>query len=877
MTTPAVVPPLSTDVVPPAKAMSSTNDSSSSDREHDSGERSDVDSLLYGAPAMESDTGGLADVGSQSRSDSGVDVGPDRDFVSEKVVGKRTEGEDVSLLIRAEELLTQAGEQLPLSYRSAAPSHARGVRRREENRFPIAHALYQADRDGDSSLPVGDLVSELTRAQLPWTAAPLGGARMTSKTEVDGPIADPSASAAPVLDDLFIGRSLESDFAGGIDDVPRGEFRNLLALDMSPSPELGSDIDAYLSSPESARDPVVEIRTTELPDLATLVEGKMLEFPVPLIGPGVYGTRDASVPSDFLVEARQYDQGDTPDDLEIGDVQQVWAEQQYDDGFELELVETSDHAPVLEGDRPTVLIDPHRGNSGGDGGEAGEREIADIDQTVDRSTGRADASELAGQLRALVVPYEPGTPVSPLGRDAFGIRRTEPAPDFLRATGGYFFDALHADKRSDFFAKIDLTRFDERPSQESLQVKNLASRQDRVSRGRLVLSSKGWPKVQSVPHLLHSIWVGGALFDDTAARAQFRKNMTEAAELNPDFDVILWTDVSRQAIEEVGVQLATGRSLRGRFREIAEMLEWARRSRIRLVNVDEVFSTESPMTMWSELMAERARRLGAGYAAFSDVARVEILHRFGGVYTDGDNRVVGKLNKLARRVALSVDGFAMLTDHKGLVNNAGMASAARTKATQEYLSVLATRYSLPIVDLYEERYKVSDAVVVPQYETVNRSGIAHERLGDRLGYVARSGASTVSQLQRISADFILCGSDQSWHGQLVGSRDHENQVLEVSKAAAQELYRQVWNFKGVVHLEQVSGIIDELSDPDERLSAWFAAMYVFLATATGRELPSSITTFQSGLAHVSPVPTQVRSRLGTLFPRAAIDGQLPFA
>ncbi|MBY8854548.1 hypothetical protein K7G98_42400, partial [Saccharothrix sp. MB29] len=38
-------------------------------------------------------------------------------------------------------------------------------------------------------------------------------------------------------------------------------------------------------------------------------------------------------------------------------------------------------------------------------------------------------------------------------------------------------------------------------------------------------------------------------------------------------------------------------------------------------------------------LMETNKQVGRGYAAASDILRLEILRRFGGIYTDGDNRI----------------------------------------------------------------------------------------------------------------------------------------------------------------------------------------------------------------------------------------------
>src|SRR5258705_1248761 len=90
--------------------------------------------------------------------------------------------------------------------------------------------------------------------------------------------------------------------------------------------------------------------------------------------------------------------------------------------------------------------------------------------------------------------------------------------------------------------------------------------------------------------------------------------------------VVVWTDVARSEFlhpDPAG--------------EVAQMRDWARRHNILLVNVDEVFHAREPMVRASEYRLEWAKATSPGYGAASDILRLEILNRFGGIYTDTDN------------------------------------------------------------------------------------------------------------------------------------------------------------------------------------------------------------------------------------------------
>ena len=88
-------------------------------------------------------------------------------------------------------------------------------------------------------------------------------------------------------------------------------------------------------------------------------------------------------------------------------------------------------------------------------------------------------------------------------------------------------------------------------------------------------------------------------------------------------------------------------------------MTWARQHGIHLVDVHEVFSATAPMILHTAYSLERTKHLPRGYAAASDHLRIDVVHRFGGIYADGDIGVEAGLEELIRRVAASVLGFTL--------------------------------------------------------------------------------------------------------------------------------------------------------------------------------------------------------------------------
>src|SRR5260370_39187773 len=137
-----------------------------------------------------------------------------------------------------------------------------------------------------------------------------------------------------------------------------------------------------------------------------------------------------------------------------------------------------------------------------------------------------------------------------------------------------------------------------------------------------------------MPLVKHTIWLGGR-----RTQPGFLASIAEtAALLGPEgWRTVLWTDVPRRAFDAV-INAAAG-PVPAALGEVAEMLSRARASGVRLVNVDEVFHAGEPMRLNDYYRSEMAKQNGRGYAAASDILRLEILGRFGGLDSDADGRM----------------------------------------------------------------------------------------------------------------------------------------------------------------------------------------------------------------------------------------------
>ncbi|PSM42993.1 hypothetical protein C6Y14_12520 [Streptomyces dioscori] len=351
-----------------------------------------------------------------------------------------------------------------------------------------------------------------------------------------------------------------------------------------------------------------------------------------------------------------------------------------------------DNEPMVSGPAagsPARQATPHRA------GEPSTRPVA-ARPPESRARTRQPSLTVPGLVDRILTGVDPTRPAGShpdagvaagrLGPDLFGVRGVPDAPGFLR---DFDFSRLESAHRAAFFTAVDLAR-EARPTANELA--HLPANPDSVVRSTTTWTSAGsrlGVKRLAIPRLLHTIWLGGPLRDE-GAMGEFRANMTQGKSHNPDATFVLWTDVTR-AETEAARALPPGPGAT-RLHAVRSMLEWARREDIRLVNVGEVFSAQAPMRLPSLYATEAARHTGAGYAAASDILRIEALDRFGGVYSDGDNRVGPGLGSVISDVLKKANGFA-IGQYMTRSTNAVLVSAAHHSALASYSDVILHNYT----------------------------------------------------------------------------------------------------------------------------------------------------------------------------------------
>ncbi|MEV8096756.1 TcdA/TcdB catalytic glycosyltransferase domain-containing protein [Kitasatospora sp. NPDC085879] len=478
--------------------------------------------------------------------------------------------------------------------------------------------------------------------------------------------------------------------------------------------------------------------------------------------------------------------------------------------------------------------------------------------------------EGSGQLRAaLSDDFDPSAGAAVpstalariLGPDVFGLRQAPPAPDFLH---GYDFARIKADQRSALYQALDLTH--EAPRPADLVPSALEHRPDWVAASQQQWVSRTdtpWlPKRPKIPHTLHSIWLGGPLRDEGAMHV-FRENVGAAARGLTDFDVVMWTDVPREQFDAArSLPMEPGTT--AQLAEVRSMLDWAQENDVRLVNVDEVFSAGTPMELQALYRTEMAKQIGPGYAAASDILRIEILRRFGGVYSDGDNILSADLGAELLRVANSPQGFAVGTE-MGRNTNAVLISPAGHHFLDAYQQAMADNYTRTP---YENALRNGalmvghrdalvpadpDRALAPQIRPQNPQAVRTEVL-HRTGpspnvfepLAAALDLATRTHLPRVAEDVFTVRSDHSW---LPDGQAHEtidarpaaptaHETVQVARKLLASLVHELHSQPGNLNLARYAPVAEQHGAPG---TVWDAVIGMIAADPHLRDMVDSVT------------------------------------
>ncbi|RBP44419.1 glycosyl transferase-like sugar-binding protein [Roseimicrobium gellanilyticum] len=211
--------------------------------------------------------------------------------------------------------------------------------------------------------------------------------------------------------------------------------------------------------------------------------------------------------------------------------------------------------------------------------------------------------------------------------DPFGLISTVPDSPL----SDYDFGNLGQDQGQAFFEKINMARKHEDPHRDMPDVGELAPDQ---------LAPK--PLSNGIAPLQHSIWVGNPLNETVPKQKAFMDSLAKNKRDNPDWTVVLWTDQSRDALNNAPDDSTLGK-----------MRQWAAENNVVLASIDEVYGGNNKMSAHHICKLEQ-NKSGSGRAAASDIVRLEVLKRFGGMYVDGDKAIQVPLDKITEAAEKNV-------------------------------------------------------------------------------------------------------------------------------------------------------------------------------------------------------------------------------
>ncbi|HEY9843223.1 MAG TPA: glycosyltransferase [Candidatus Obscuribacterales bacterium] len=234
--------------------------------------------------------------------------------------------------------------------------------------------------------------------------------------------------------------------------------------------------------------------------------------------------------------------------------------------------------------------------------------------------------------------------------------------------------------------------------------------------------------VSGVPKVQHSIWVGGPLKASETKHKAFMDQLVQNKLKNPGWDVCLWTDQSRAALSSAHADS-----------DLGKMRDWAIANGINLVPVDEVFAGDNPMQLQGLYKTEQLKG-GTGRAAASDIMRLEIINRFGGIYCDGDKPFNKPMDEIAQYTA--DHGGYTTAQESTQFQNCGMCGKPGNDITKA------------VIDRIQENYgKPRDSLLTAK----------HAQRPTRFEVILRTGPSIVRDVALESENLDITDSKKSKH------------------------------------------------------------------------------------------------------------------
>ena len=353
------------------------------------------------------------------------------------------------------------------------------------------------------------------------------------------------------------------------------------------------------------------------------------------------------------------------------------------------------------------------------------------------------------------------------GPDPFGLRDLAEAPSQLR---GVRWDEVSTDRLVGHFRMLDLAaaRLGVRPEPEEIWTEDATVQRDWWWPGERPSGSTPLPELPErleMPRIVHTIWLGGPVTDGRSVTDDLRGNLEvlSAKAQEQGLRVVLWTDVTRGQFA-----YSTG--------DVADMSRWAQRHGITLLNPDEVFHVDEPMVLAAEFQLETAKGTAGAYGAASDILRVEVLYRFGGIYTDGDNEVhrLDGLRGLLRAPGFAVHGEFTDGDAHFIANSALLAARGHP-FMKLFLETLAANYGKRQDELGAGNHNVGNSLeehlahYIPGAMSARRRSTV-ERTGPfNLVTVAAALGLPPELLPHFPNDRLEIGHAMSWLSTTLGS------------------------------------------------------------------------------------------------------------
>lgn len=506
--------------------------------------------------------------------------------------------------------------------------------------------------------------------------------------------------------------------------------------------------------------------------------------------------------------------------------------------------------------------------------------------------GGPAGSPLMTQWLARMIGSPVGTPeyeaglARGIGPDLFALRDLAPPPAFL---AGFDPGLLTAGRVAPFLRRLSMTG--PAPAAADLAPEVLDADAGPVSRRSRSVRARRWgqppsaqapllPPDTAIPHVVHAIWLGGPV----RPHHRFARNLAAAVRrYGEQADFALWTDVPRRCFEAARDSTPPPPGQPDPLAPARAMLGWARRLGIHLISVHEVFHARHPMLLAAEYAAEMAKQLPRGYAGASDLLRLEIIHRFGGAYVDGDN-VIGAdaagrplpatLSGLFTDVATSLLGFTfhVLPPGRGLNNDVIIAPAGHP-AIRLYCEAARVKYRAPEPMIFggleemSQRYVGTNRVLL-RYPLVYRTGRTHHAVRSALGLSVDD-----ARLPRVGHLITYC-SDVSWGAApSTPAPLTAEQVTARAARAAAALVQQLIVRQGDLHLPSVAPVIAALPDPEAAWIAIFTLLAELIAAGTVPPV-TSVTQFRwgdHGAAELIALPPEAEAMLVR---RPAVSGWL---